>query len=130
MVLSESATVTPRARHQPAGCYRLLDVSEDSVELIETVVAHDELATAAPARLDCHACTELLRQLLLESRDVRVAVARAIQRSGSMRSLQAPHECLGLTHGQSLAGHEQCNLGLLASLCEREQRARVTHLQR
>ena len=44
----------------------LLDVSEDAVELVETVVAHDELAAPTPAGLYRHAGTELLGQLLLE----------------------------------------------------------------
>jgi hypothetical protein len=43
------------------GTSRLLDVREDPVELVQTVVADDELAAAASSGLNRHACPELLR---------------------------------------------------------------------
>src|SRR5215469_7998128 len=56
----------------------LLDVSQNPVELVETVVAHHELALAAAALLDRDAGTELVRELALEALDIRVGRRRAI----------------------------------------------------
>src|SRR5262249_9252277 len=118
-----------RLRPQPPDTGSL-DVSEDTVELVQAVVAHDELATAAPARLDRDAGAELLRQLLLEARHIGIALAVAIVRSHPEPDLQAPHQRLGLAHREALARDEQRDLGLLAAFGECEQSASVTHLER
>src|SRR6516164_8432335 len=107
-----------------------LDVCEDAVELVQAVVAHHELAPASAARLDRDPSTELLRQLLLEARHIRIALGSAIVRGRPVRGLQSPHQRLGLAHREALAGDEQRDLGLLAALGEGEQRAGVTHLER
>src|SRR6516162_3478449 len=104
-------------------------MSEDPVELIQAVVAHDELAAASPARLDRDTGTELIRQLLLEARHIGIALARTLLYRRAVRGLQAPHQGLGLAHRQTLARDQQRDLGLLASLAEAEQRAGVTHLE-
>src|SRR5690349_14797464 len=95
------------------GLPALLYMREDAVELIQAVVAHDELPAAATASLDRHPRSELLRELLFEPCDIRVALAIAHMRGCGGRRLQPPHEGFGLTHGKTLAGDQQCNLGLL-----------------
>src|SRR5256885_9366229 len=40
---------------------------------------------------------------------------------------RSPHQRLGLAHRQTLPGHEQPDLGLLAALGEREQRRSEEH---
>ena len=57
----------------------LLDVREDAVELVETVVTHDQLALAAGGMLDGDFRTELVGELLFEALDVRVAPVMAIR---------------------------------------------------
>jgi hypothetical protein len=55
----------------------LLDVRQDAVELVETVVTHDQLALAPGRMLDGHFRAKLIRELLLEALDVRVTAVLA-----------------------------------------------------
>src|SRR5690606_18190540 len=67
-----------RARSTGAGSRTavLLDMREDAVELVETVVVDDELAAALGAVLQMHLGAELVGEVLLEPRDVRVGTRR------------------------------------------------------
>jgi hypothetical protein len=56
----------------------LLDVRQDSVELVEAVVTHDQLAFAAGRMLDGHFRAKLICELLLEALDVRVPAVLAL----------------------------------------------------
>ena len=74
-----SAPTGPKPEHAGASNRRrgasppLLDVRENTVELVEAVVAHDQLALAAGGMLDGDLRTELVGEFLLEALDVRVA---------------------------------------------------------
>src|ERR1700680_3001862 len=121
--------------HRPvtrAGCAvpDLLDVRQDPVELVQTVVTHHELALATAARLDGDAGAELLGELLLQALHVRVARGCPRTGSGTGRGLQAAHQRLGLAHRQALLRDQRSDLALLPFLGERQQRTGVAHLDR
>ena len=57
----------------------LLDVRQDSIQLIQAVVAHHQLALATGGMLDGDLRAELVSELLLEALDVRVTAVLAFR---------------------------------------------------
>src|SRR5579871_94646 len=100
---------------------------EDTVQLVQTVVADDEPALASARMLDRDLRAQLLAELLLQSRDIGIgACSRLAGRRGGF--LQAAHEGFRLADRQSLAGYQRRDLDLLSPLGQREQRAGMAHL--
>src|SRR5688572_26984093 len=102
---------------------------ENTVELVERVVTDHQLALARGRVLHSDLGTEFLAQLALQLADVRIH-ARRVFLGGAVRlRSQALDQRFGLAHRQLLLRDQRADFGLLAPRIEREQRARVTHLQ-
>src|SRR6185295_13553330 len=107
------------------------DMREDSVELVERVIADDELALPRRRMLKLDRRAELVGEVVLEPLDVRVLRTRpagTILAAASV-SDEAPHERFRLADREALLRDERADLGLLFRRGQCQERAGMTHLE-
>src|SRR6185503_5734488 len=109
----------------------LVDVRENPVQLVEAVITDDELAAARRRVLQLDRRAELVGEVVLEPLDVRIlraALSGLVLAVARVRD-EAPHERFRLADGESFLRDQRADFRLLPRRREREQRARVAHLE-